>query len=350
MISQTLAFFNAPQQYVTDASAADWTRLLQELRKHGLLAKACVKLQATGRFDDVPEQVKRQLGSGAKYAAKQQQSLFFELQQLEPMLQQLDCPCLLLKGAAYRALALPVSKGRLFSDIDLLVPAPSLAEVKNALFCKGFYEPQMPEYDRQYYLRWSHQNPPLQHFERDSVIDLHHQIFPPASAKKLNIAPFFARAEAITGSGFKVPCLQHLFIHAAVHLFWQEETHRSVKDIIDLNDQFCTLAEQALLPSLLQEAVHIGAAQAVSNVVYVLAKVFSQHAAGYLAQPDAPAPQRRLCLCFIKTLSDNGMVPALCKALWFVRGHKLKMRWSILLYHAVAKPASVLKRWLVKTA
>lgn len=345
MRSQLLALFQAPAEYARQATAADWTLLLAQLRKHGLLAKAYFKLQQTAEFDRVPLQVSRQLQSGAKYAAKQQHSLFYELQQLEPMLQQLTCPCLLLKGAAYRALALPVSHGRLFSDIDILVPASSVSEVKNKLFFCGFYEPEMAEYDRQYYLRWSHQQPPLHHFERDSVIDLHHHIFPPASARQLNIAPLFEQAVTIPGSGFKTPCLQHLFVHAAVHLFWQEETHRSLKDIIDLNDQFSVLAEQGLLASLSEEAIKIGAAQAVTNVVYVLTQLFpSDSARAYLQQARVAAPQRLLCHCFINTLQDKGVMPAMCKALWFVRGHRLKMRWSILLYHMLAKPLSLLRR------
>lgn len=345
MTLQLLSFFQTPGHYCRQASAADWTRLLAELRKHGLLAKAYFKLQHSGEVELAPIQVSRQLESGAKYAAKQQQSLFFELQQLEPMLRQLDYPCLLLKGAAYRALALPVSHGRLFSDIDILVPAESVTSVKSKLFFCGFYEPAMAEYDRQYYLRWSHQQPPLRHFERDSVIDLHHHIFPPASAKQLNIAPLFEQAVTIPGSGFKALCPEHLFIHAAIHLFWQEETHRSLKDIIDLNDQFSALAAQGLLLSLSQQARIIGAAQAVTNVVYVLAKLFpSAFATTYLKQAAVAAPQRLLCSCFIATLQDKGVLPAVCKALWFVRGHSLKMRWYILLYHVIAKPISLLRR------
>ncbi|GAB2920771.1 nucleotidyltransferase domain-containing protein [Rheinheimera gaetbuli] len=345
MTSQLLTFFQAPGHYCKQASAADWTGLLAELRKHGLLAKAYFKLQQSGQLEQAPFQVRRQLQSGAKYAAKQQHSLFYELQQLEPMLQQLDCPCLLLKGAAYRALALPVSHGRLFSDIDILVPVGSVASVKNKLFFCGFYEPEMAEYDRQYYLRWSHQQPPLHHFERDSVIDLHHHIFPPASARQLNISTLFEQAVAIPGSGFKAPCPEHLFVHAAVHLFWQEETHRSLKDIIDLNDQFSMLAEQGLLVSLSEQAIKIGAAQAVTNVIYVLTQLFpSDSATDYLKQAAVAAPQRLLCRCFISTLQDNGVLPAVCKALWFIRGHRLKMRWSVLLYHMLAKPLSLLRR------
>lgn len=345
MTSQLLPFFQAPGRYCKQASAAQWTLLLAELRKHGLLAKAYFKLQQSDELEQTPYPVSRQLQSGAKYAAKQQHSLFYELKQLEPMLQKLDCPCLLLKGAAYRALALPVSHGRLFSDIDILVPAASVSDVKNKLFFCGFYEPEMAEYDRQYYLRWSHQQPPLRHFERDSVIDLHHHIFPPASAKQLNIAPLFEQAVTIPGSGFKALCPEHLFVHAAIHLFWQEETHRSLKDIIDLNDQFSALAAQGLLLSLSQQARIIGAAQAVTNVVYVLAKLFpSAFATTYLKQTAVAAPQRLLCSCFIATLQDKGVLPAVCKSLWFVRGHSLKMRWYILLYHVIAKPISLLRR------
>lgn len=342
---QVMRFFCSPESYVLQAAPSDWTTLLSECRKHGLLAKGWFVLADKQLDLVVPFAVSRQFASGAKYAAKQQQTLFYELKQLESMLQRLNGPCLLLKGAAYRSLGLRVSRGRLFSDIDLLVAEDNFNEFKNALFFQGFYESEIAEYDRQYYLRWSHQNPPLQHFERDTVIDLHHHIFPVSSAEQLNIAPIFEKAQSINGSSFKVPCLEHLFIHAAVHLFWQEESHRSVKDIIDLNQLVDDFAVPDRLLSLSAEARTIGASDAVSNVMYVLVQVFgSEVASQYLALTGAAAPKRFVCWCFIQTLQSKSFISTLCRCLWFIRGHSLKMRWHILLYHAVAKPASGLRQ------
>jgi hypothetical protein len=350
LTSHTLQFFRSPEHYAANAGATDWTQLLTELRKHGLLAKAYFKLYQCEGYPQIPLAVRRQLGSGARYAAKQQQSLFAELMQLEMLVQQAEHPCLLLKGAAYRALALPVSFGRLFSDIDVLVPAAFFTKFKNRLFFKGFYEPELPEYDRQYYLRWSHQHPPLQHFDRDTVIDLHHQIFPAASATKINIERFFLQAEEVAGSAFKVPCLEHMFIHASVHLFWQEETHRSLKDIIDLNELFLDVVAADKLESLAAEAQQTGTVKAVNNVIYVLGKLFKHDVAAYFVLKSSSRPQRFISWLFFRTLTDAGPLAAICKMLWFVRGHSLKMRWYILLYHSVAKPAFYLKRWLFKSA
>ena len=46
----------------------------------------------------------------------------WEIEQLNRVLASLPGPVILLKGAAYKALALGLSQGRLASDVDLLVP------------------------------------------------------------------------------------------------------------------------------------------------------------------------------------------------------------------------------------
>lgn len=350
MNSPLLTFFIDIEQFLAQALPADWHQLLIALRRHGLLAKAYYQLGKKIEAKNIPEPVYRQLRAGAKYADKQQQSLFYELFLLESLSEEVKFPCLLLKGAAYRALALPMSYGRLFSDIDILVPADCFNEMRNKLFFKGFYEPAMSDYDRHYYLKWSHQNPPLHHFERDTVIDLHHQIFPTASALKLNIKPFFEKAIQIKGSYFKVPCIEHLFVHAAVHLFLQEETHRSVKDIIDINALFNEVAKRNLSQSLQEQSALIGAESAVINAVYVIEKLFKNaDAAMYLQTYQRQRPSKLVCQLMLKVLNAKPDQYSFAKNIWFIRGHFLKLKWHILLYHFIAKPLSKLHVWASTT-
>ncbi|WNO62191.1 nucleotidyltransferase family protein [Rheinheimera sp. MMS21-TC3] len=338
-----LDFFRDTQAFYQQAKPEHWRQLLVDLRRYGLLAKAYYQLHLHNPSLEPPAVVAKHLNAGAKYADKQQQSLFYELLLLEDLAAELDFPCLLLKGAAYRALALPMSYGRLFSDIDILVPEKSFLTMRSKLFFQGFYEPQISDYDRHYYMKWSHQSPPVQHFERHTVIDLHHQIYPTASALKLNIAPFFKRAVQISGSNLYLPCIEHLFIHAAVHLFFQEETHRTVKDIIDINQLFNHVMEQSGLASLQQEAKLIGAEAAVSNAAFVISKVFSnQEASAYLQQRNTLAPNKFVCKLMLKVLAAEPDKYSFAKQIWFVRGHFLKLKWYILLYHFAAKPINQL--------
>lgn len=343
---QLLAFFVNPVDFIQRATARHWTEFLQQAREHGLTARFYYVLRQQNLLHLVPEKVRQHGKSAAYYAEKQQHSLYFELQQLESLFSAVDCPCILLKGAAYRVLALPVSFGRLFADIDILVPASKLKQIRDKLFFNGFIEGAMSDYDRDYYLNWSHQNPPLQHYQRGTVIDLHHHIYPTASAKKIDIAPIFNHAEALPGSSFKVPKTAHLFIHAAVHLFYQEESHKLVKDIIDLNDLLLAVAQQQQVTLLLQQAREMAVHSAVINACWVLAKLFANPNALSLLAQATEQPQPKVCKLLLTMLQEHGVKAWLARKLWFLRGHALKMRWQVLLYHALAKPIVHSRNWL----
>lgn len=345
--TQLLAFFSSPSAFIKQATPQQWTLFLQQARQQGLTARFYYVLQRLQLLEQVPLQVKLHGESGARYACKQQHSLYFELKQLEPLFAGADYPCILLKGAAYRTQALAVSFGRLFSDIDILVPAAQLRQVRDKLFFYGFGESEMTEYDRDYYLNWSHQNPPLQHYQRGTVIDLHHHIYPTASAKTIDISPLFTYAVSIPGSAFKIPATAHLFIHAAVHLFYQEETHKLTKDVIDLNELLLEVQEQQQLDFMLKQAAGMSVQSAVINACWVLLKLFDNAAAKQvLHQHQQYRHQPLVCKLLLAMLQGEKARAWLAHQLWFIRGHSLKMRWQVLIYHSLAKPASNLLRWL----
>lgn len=338
-----LDFFISPTEFINQANGSVWTYFLQQAREQGLTARYYFTLQKLNLLEAVPCQIKFHGESAAHYAAKQQHSLYYELSLLEPLFKSAKFPCLLLKGAAYRVQSLPFSYGRLFSDIDLLVPYQHLKQVRDQLFFYGFYEGNLSDYDRQYYLRWSHQNPPLYHIDRSTVLDLHHHIYPTASAMNINVQPMFDHAEMLPGSAFKVPKVAHLFIHAAVHLFYQEETHKLVKDIIDLNELLDHVATQKQFEFLLRQSTEMNVESAVSNACYVLAKIFDNQNARQLLQQVNKAPQHFICTLLTQMLKPTSIFAGFAKPLWFFRGHFLKMRWQILMYHAIAKPISIFK-------
>ena len=346
-MTELLSFFAAPAEYCRTATAAQWTAFLQQARQQGMTARFYFVLNQLDLLDAVPEQVVEHGLSGALYAQKQQHMLFYELSLLEPLITALPFPCLLLKGAAYRALALPVSFGRLFSDIDLLVPAEKLKLVRDKLFFLGFQEIKLNAYDRDYYLNWSHQNPPLVHYQRGTVIDLHHHIYPSASAKKINILPLFDNAAAMAGSDIKVPSYPHLFIHAAVHLFYQEESHKLVKDLIDLNDLLNLLGTEQELSALQQQSKLMSVQNAVSDACRVLARLFDNTQADrYLQLHGLQKTPSLASFLIIKMLGGKKSSRWLAHQLWYIRGHMLKMRLQVLLYQTAAKPLHAVWRWV----
>ena len=61
-----------------------------------------------------------------------------------------DTGMILLKGAAYLMAGLPNSAGRLFSDVDILVPKSALTRVEGALLLHGWATTHHDAYDQRY--------------------------------------------------------------------------------------------------------------------------------------------------------------------------------------------------------
>ena len=83
-----------------------------------------------------------------------------------------------LKGTAYHVAADQAGKGRVFSDVDILVPEDKLLEVERALISAGWMTNTLNSYDQKYYRQWMHEIPPLRHLKRQTSIDVHHNILP----------------------------------------------------------------------------------------------------------------------------------------------------------------------------
>src|SRR5205085_11661497 len=111
----------------------------------------------------------------------------------------LGIPLILLKGAAYVAAGLPAGRGRLFSDIDVLVPKPLLPEVESALMLAGWASHNHDAYDQRYYREWMHELPPMEHLRRGNAIDVHHAILPETARAHPDSGKLRAAARPVTG-------------------------------------------------------------------------------------------------------------------------------------------------------
>ncbi len=143
----------------------------------------------------------------------------------------------LLKGAAYLASGLPPSAGRVFNDIDLLVPLEKLDAVEALLDIAGWRLGEIDPYDDSYYRRWMHQIPPLTHTGRQTTLDVHHSIVPrTARVGHASAAELYQRIRPIEGRpGFAVLAPEDMVLHSATHLFNEGEFHRGLRDLNDLD-------------------------------------------------------------------------------------------------------------------
>lgn len=143
---------------------------------------------------------------------------------------------ILLKGAAYAAAGLKAARGRRFSDIDVLVPKECLPDVEAALMLHGWHTTALDAYDQRYYREWMHELPPMVHVRRGNTIDVHHAIVPETAPVRPDPAKLRAAAIPVSGQpGLKVLCPHDMFLHSAVHLFWDGEFDHGLRDLFDLH-------------------------------------------------------------------------------------------------------------------
>ena len=159
-----------------------------------------------------------------------------EIQQVAAALGDLRAPIVLLKGAAYHALDIPAMRGRLASDLDIMVPEQSLDDAERLLVRAGWEHVQHDTYDQRYFRSWMHEIPPLRHRLRGTFVDLHHMILPPTAHFKPDPAQLFDHAVTIAGTNLKTLSKTDILIHSATHLFTQGEFDHALRDLIDIHD------------------------------------------------------------------------------------------------------------------
>ena len=221
---------------ISGYALGDWDILVRQARAAGLLARLGHRLREQGLVDAMPMEARWHFEAAETLAAKQYTAVCWELQQIRAALAGLDSPLIVLKGAAYVAARLPAATGRLFNDIDILVPRESLPQVETALMLAGWHATGLSEYDKRYYRRWMHEIPPMRHVRRETVIDVHHAILPDTARYHPDSAKLRARAVAVEDiPGIRVLAAEDRILHSATHLFHDGELPHGLRDLTDLD-------------------------------------------------------------------------------------------------------------------
>ena len=191
----------------------------------------------------------------ARRALNQQftRAINWEIGRVRRALTDLDVPWVLLKGAAYVAADLPMSVGRMVSDIDILVPERALPDIERCLTSAGWNFPEISAYDNRYYREWMHELPPMVHDGRRSVLDVHHAILPRTSRLGASSSDLLARAQLLP-TGLRVLAPADQVLHAAVHLFHDGEVVGGLRDLLDLDGLIRHHGTQAFWDDLLGQA------------------------------------------------------------------------------------------------
>lgn len=212
-----------------------WDCVLVEARNAGILATLGVRLDGLGCLEQLPEEVGLQIRAAGVISDENQRSLCWEVHRLQHALADLDVPIILLKGAAYIFARLPPAPGRFASDVDILVPKTTLAEVERVLVERGWETMKLDAYDQRYYRTWMHELPPLCHRDRDVVVDVHHNILPETGRLHPDPGELIRASEPIDGGSLKVLAPDDMLLHSAAHLFQDGELNGGLRDLLDLD-------------------------------------------------------------------------------------------------------------------
>jgi hypothetical protein len=162
----------------------------------------------------------------------------FELGKIHQALHPVENKVILLKGAAYIALKLPLAEGRRISDIDILIAQNNLITAERELIFYGWAKTKTDDYDQRYYREWMHEIPPLQHRKRGTVIDVHHNILPPVLKRAPKAEKLLASAIHCDVDSFYVLQPIDMILHSACHLFAEGEFEKGIRDLYDLHQLF----------------------------------------------------------------------------------------------------------------
>lgn len=223
-------------QTLLELSPCQWDRLIQSARRLGLLARIQLLIAERGLLDAVPTQPKLHLESARIVADNEQRIMRWEVNRIQRALGELSKPVILLKGAAYLLAGLSVAKGRISTDVDILVDKTDIADVESALLKHGWEHTKVDEYDQFYYRVWSHELPPLRHRERGTTVDVHHTILPLTGRCHPDPKKLLAEAITLDGSQFKILAPADLVLHSAAHAFQDGDLVRGLRDLVDLDD------------------------------------------------------------------------------------------------------------------
>lgn len=213
-----------------------WEALIPQARSANLLGKLSTHLDEAKALDAVPAAPRAHLRAALAEADAQRESVRREIEYLRVALAETDADVVLLKGSAYLIAGLPASRGRMFNDVDILVPRSRLHEVEAALMLHGWATTHLNAYDQRYYREWMHELPPMRHVTRATIVDVHHAILPTTARLHPDSAKLLAASQAVPGEPrFRVLAPADIVLHSATHLFFNEELGQGLRDLSDLD-------------------------------------------------------------------------------------------------------------------
>ncbi len=237
-----------------------WDDTLRAVRNAGLLPRVAAQLHAEPQLPtDLPTKVQDHLAAARQLAGQHERVVRWEVNRIAKALHPLDTKVVLLKGAAYVMAELPNSRGRLVTDVDILVPKARINDAERALAASGWKPMKLDAYDQRYYRQWMHELPPMQHAARGTVIDVHHTILPESGRLTPDPQYLLNDARSLPDHGLYVLSPHDMVLHSAVHLFQDGDFAGGLRDLLDIDDMLRHFgaAEPDFWPGLVDRATEL---------------------------------------------------------------------------------------------
>ena len=330
-------------------SVAQLSLLLYQARRAGLLGRLADRLLAVPGAV-WPAALLAHFEAARRVSRAQQAEIQRETAYIMSALQGVDAPVVLLKGAAYVMAGLPAATGRVFGDIDLMVPRQALETAEARLAAAGWRGTHDSAYDQRYYRQWMHELPPMQHQQRHTALDVHHAIVPLTARLKPDAASMFAGAVALSAHpNLYVLSPEDMVLHSMTHLFMNDDTNFALRDLSDLDLllRHFAQAEVAFWPRLVERARAQGLGRplyhAVRSLLHLLATPVPPQVISSIEQLAPPTPLRGVMNAMWSRVMRSphpstarfGANAAL--ALLYLRGHWLRMPPLMLARHLATK-------------
>lgn len=326
---------------------AEWDLLIRQCRRANLLGKLAVELAARGLFAEVPKAVQVHLSSAQAVAEQQARAIRWEVRCIHDALADENIPVILLKGAAYVMADLPPAKGRVFSDVDILVPRDAISRAEAALIRHGWSSGHHDAYYQRYYRQWMHEIPPLMHLRRGTVIDVHHAILPLTARIKVNTTALWdAPVPLAAHQNFFVLQPTDMVLHSATHLFHEGELHNGLRDLFDIDSLLHHFGKDAAFwESLIPRARLLGLERPLYYALCYSRRILGTRVPDETMENVAPPalPVRKvLDFCYARALQPDHVScshfgTGAARLSLYVRSHWLRMPFLLLAYHLTRK-------------
>ena len=328
---------------------AEWDVLIRQARHGNLLPSLHALLDQHGMLECVPPQPREHLLWSWIAAERHAQAVRWEVHLIKEALADLGMPVILLKGAAYVLAGLPAAQGRIFSDIDILVPKTILNEVEAALMLHGWETLHHDTYDQRYYRTWMHELPPMRHLKRETVIDVHHALVPETAPIRPDPIKLIKAACPVNATGdLLVLAPVDMVLHSAVHLFHDGELNNGLRDLIDIHKLLCHFGgESSFWSALAPRAVELELTRPFFYALrYAKMLLHTPIPSEAMAAAEVGKPNR-LLLALMDQLFSRALVPdhpscadwftATAKKILYIRANWLRMPPVLLARHLFHK-------------